>query len=171
MFLRAATAAAKSATSRLTTTTSTTATPLARRFLSSTPPPPPPSSSASATASASASHPAWLRGLARFANGKQPGDRGFWTEIGVVFTVFAVTGSSSLMVVRKSLNAALGVEGSWRDGPNAWRAGYVVCGLPMYSMILLTLGTLSGRGAYFRTVLHRMYGRILPRRVADKLKP
>ncbi|KAJ3360100.1 hypothetical protein GGF32_008690 [Allomyces javanicus] len=138
---------------------------LFRRTMSTSPTPTP------SSAAAPAAYPRWMYGLARFANGKQPGEAGFWTEVSIVFGVFAVTGSSSMMVVRKGINKALGTEGSLRDGPNSWRAAYLVCGLPMYSLILLTLGTLSGRGAYFRTVLHRMYGRILPRSIADKLAP
>ncbi|KAI9221231.1 hypothetical protein BC828DRAFT_381551 [Blastocladiella britannica] len=113
--------------------------------------------------------PAWKAALGKFSNNVPPGAPGFWREVGIVFTVFAVTGSSSLLVVRRGLNAALG-EGSLSEGPNSWRAGYMMFGLPAYSAMLLTFGTLSGRGAYFRTVLHRMWGRMLPKSVADRLK-
>ncbi|ORZ34411.1 hypothetical protein BCR44DRAFT_125739 [Catenaria anguillulae PL171] len=146
-----------------------------QRFMSTTPTPPPPQPPRPSPGTTNATqhvsnHPIWVRAFAKFANGKQPGQQGFWLEVAIIFTVFAVTGSSSLMVVRKGINQALGVEGSLKDGPNSWRLAYVVFGLPMYSAILLTLGTLSGRGAYFRMMTLRMYGRILPKSWADKLK-
>ncbi|KAL7750552.1 hypothetical protein RI367_003893 [Sorochytrium milnesiophthora] len=103
----------------------------------------------------------------KFSNGRAPGAAGFWREVAIIFTVFGVTGSSSMVINRRVVNSTVG-EGSWRDGPMAWRAAYVTCGLPIYSLTLLTLGTLSGRGAYFRNMLVRMWGRFLPRSVRDQ---
>ncbi|KAJ1503027.1 hypothetical protein HMI54_008469 [Coelomomyces lativittatus] len=99
--------------------------------------------------------------LSRFSNGKTPGDPGYYKEIAIIFTVFGITGSSSLKLVRYTLNSSIG-PGSLTEGPNTWRLAYLFCGLPMYSALLLTLGTLSGRGTYFRGMLMKMYSRFLP---------
>ncbi|KAJ1508156.1 hypothetical protein HMI54_010817 [Coelomomyces lativittatus] len=99
--------------------------------------------------------------LSRFSNGKTPGDAGYYKEIAIIFTVFGITGTSSLKLVRYTLNAVIG-PGSLIDGPNTWRLAYLFCGLPMYSALLLTLGTLSGRGTYFRAMLIKMHSRFLP---------
>lgn len=106
--------------------------------------------------------------LSKFANGTQPGTLQFYKEVFIIFTVFGVTGSSSMWFVRRLVKMLCG-EGSLAEGPNAYRLTYLMTSLPMYSLILLTLGNLSGRGRYFNNVILRMWGRVLPTNVKSRL--
>jgi len=83
-------------------------------------------------------------------------------------TVFAITGSSTMYFVRPAL-AKLGLEGSWREGPNSYRIGSLFIMTPIYTGILLTVGTLAGRHRFFSVVAHRMWSRFLPKHVIDRV--
>ncbi|TPX56443.1 hypothetical protein SpCBS45565_g08407 [Spizellomyces sp. 'palustris'] len=90
--------------------------------------------------------------------------KGWWWDWGVVFLVFAITGSTTMRVVRPLVSQLFGVEGTFIDGPWAYRLLYLSTTLPLYSLILIAVGTAFGRGAYFRAVAYRMWGRFLPNR-------
>ncbi|KND02933.1 uncharacterized protein SPPG_02013 [Spizellomyces punctatus DAOM BR117] len=90
--------------------------------------------------------------------------RGWWWDWGIVFLVFAITGSTTMRVVRPLVSQLFGVEGTFIDGPWAYRLLYLSTTLPLYSLILIAVGTAFGRGAYFRAVAYRMWGRFLPNR-------
>lgn len=94
--------------------------------------------------------------LSRFANGKKRSDPKFWHEVAIVFTVFGLTGSTSMYCVRKLTNTLLG-EGSLKEGPNLWRILYFGSSLPMYSVFLIGWGTLAGRRQYFVNFVRKMY--------------
>jgi hypothetical protein len=85
-----------------------------------------------------------------------------WRQWGIIMGVFAITGSSSVKITRPVVDALTGKEGSWRHGPNIWRLTYLVCTLPIYSTILVSLGTLVGQGPFFVAMTRRMYSRFLP---------
>jgi len=76
----------------------------------------------------------------------------------LIFTVFGITGSASVMCVRPCLGK-VGIEGSLRDGPWSYRIASVALVSPAYAVLLVVLGTLSGRHRYFG----RMSARILSR--------
>ena len=92
------------------------------------------------------------------------------TEAAVLFCVFGATGSSSMLLVRPALGK-LGLEGSWKEGPNSYRAISFFSVTPIYSLILLTLGTLAGRHAYFAAMTFKIWNRFLPKSVSNKLVP
>ncbi|KAI9024646.1 hypothetical protein DFJ74DRAFT_665727 [Hyaloraphidium curvatum] len=92
----------------------------------------------------------------------------WWKEWAIIFTVFAVTGSSAVKFTRPAVNYIAG-EGTFFGGPWTWRIAYLCLTFPIYTTILLTIGTLVGRGRYFRKVTKRMYGRILPANVTKML--
>ena len=75
--------------------------------------------------------------------------------------MFAITGSSTLVFVRPVLKK-IGIEGSWVEGPNSYRVSSLVLISPIYSMILITLGTLAGRHRFFATMGVKIMGRFLP---------
>ena len=89
---------------------------------------------------------------------------GWWTEGLIICTVFAVTGSSSLMFVRPALRT-VGVEGDMWNGPWSYRIASLLIVTPIYSLILLTVGTLAGRHKQFAKQTLKIWGRVLPKKV------
>jgi hypothetical protein len=87
----------------------------------------------------------------------------------VVLTVFSVTGSLSVLISRLLLRDLLGLEGGFFAGPWSYRLTYLLLIPPCYSALLATIGTLVGKGRYFRARVQRMWRRLLPRMLADRL--
>jgi hypothetical protein len=52
--------------------------------------------------------------------------------------------------------------GSLIYGPWQYQLGSVLIVTPIYTVILVCVATLAGQQAYFMTVVHRMWGRIIP---------
>ena len=52
-------------------------------------------------------------------------------EAAVAFTVFGVTGSTSVAVVRPALKHVTGIEGSLREGPNSYRITSILAVSPI----------------------------------------
>ncbi|KAI8599412.1 hypothetical protein EDD21DRAFT_379971 [Dissophora ornata] len=94
----------------------------------------------------------------------------WWKEWTIVMGVFAVTGSSTVMVVRPLLKEVFSLEGSWREGPWSFRIAYLCTTLPLYSSVLLTVATLAGRRPYFMKVVLRMWGRFLPKKALQRFQ-
>eukprot|EP00906_Rhabdomonas_costata_P024361 RCo035032 len=94
----------------------------------------------------------------------------WWLDKLIIIAVFAITGSSVMFVVRPFLSKVLDIEGSLRNGPNSFRLMYVLLVPPIYSILLVCLGTLVGRRKYFTKVALRMWGRILPASIVKKLQ-
>ena len=83
-------------------------------------------------------------------------------EAAVAFTVFGITGSTSVAVVRPTLKSAFGLEGSMREGPNSYRAISIVAVSPIYALLLVTFGTVAGRHRFFANMAQKIFGRFLP---------
>jgi len=90
------------------------------------------------------------------------------TEAAVLFTVFGVTGSSTLYFVRPCSDK-LGIKGSMWEGPNSYRVISFFAITPIYSCILITLGTLAGRHRYFALMSKKLIGRFLPSTYKEKI--
>ena len=90
-------------------------------------------------------------------------------EAAVLFTVFGVTGSTSVALVRPSLKHTIGLDGTWRDGPWSYRIGSLLLVSPIYAGVLIALGTACGRHAYFARMGTRILGRFMPKAAADRL--
>lgn len=86
-------------------------------------------------------------------------------EAAVIFTVFGITGSTSVAVVRPVLKTATGLEGSMRDGPWSYRIISVLAVSPIYSVILVCVGTAAGRHRFFAAMAQKMFSRFLPKRL------
>lgn len=99
---------------------------------------------------------------------KRPSWRESKVEAAVLFSVFGVTGSSSMYFVRPALSK-LGVEGSLREGPNSYRVISILSVTPIYATILFTVGTLSGRHAYFAGQWRKILGRFVPGSALNKI--
>lgn len=84
-------------------------------------------------------------------------------------TVFAVTGSSTAFVVRPLVSDGLGLQGSFKDGPMSFRVVSLVAMMPIYSALLVTVGTLFGRHTFFKRFAVKMWSRLLPDSLKAKL--
>ena len=125
-------------------------------------------------ATKNAPKPGSLRGLPR-------------NEFIYICTIFAITGSSAAFFVRPAIKAMLtstsaglmfaeriGIhepqEASLMNGPWSFRLLYFSLMMPMYSLLLFTYGTLLGRGLFFRHFLVKMWSRMLPKPLHDRMK-
>jgi len=81
----------------------------------------------------------------------------WWLEKLYVCTVFAITGSTAMVVVRYIMHRMLELEGSIWSGPWLYRLIYFLVMTPSYSVTLLLMGTIFGRQAFFLKILKRMW--------------
>ncbi|KAF9151524.1 hypothetical protein BG015_006569 [Linnemannia schmuckeri] len=88
----------------------------------------------------------------------------WWIEWIIIFVVFSVTGSSTMLIV-KPLMKALGLTGSLGSGPWSFCIAYIVLTLPLYSLMLLFISSLVCRRPYFENLLIRMWRRFIPTRL------
>jgi hypothetical protein len=87
----------------------------------------------------------------------------------VKFCVFGVTGSSTMFFARPLVTDLFGIHGSMLGGPWDYRIVSFLAITPIYSAILLSVASLAGRRTYFTTVVMRMWGRLLPKSVVNRL--
>ena len=83
--------------------------------------------------------------------------------------VFAITGSSTAFVVRPLLSNGLGLHGSFKDGPMSYRVISLAAMMPIYSALLVTVGTAFGRHQFFKRFAVKMWSRLLPTSVKERL--
>jgi hypothetical protein len=84
-------------------------------------------------------------------------------------TVFAITGSSTMFLVRPAVSNILGLQGSMKEGPWSYRICSLVIMTPMYAILLVGVGTVFGRHAYFRHFSVKMFSRFgIPPELMDK---
>lgn len=87
----------------------------------------------------------------------------------IVLVVFSITGSLAVVVARVILHDLLGLTGSFWGGPWSYRVVYLLLIPPCYSVMLVTIGALFGKLAYFRLRVLKMWSRILPGSLGRKL--
>lgn len=61
--------------------------------------------------------------------------------------------------VRPAMSKGLGLKGSFRDGPWSYRICSIVIMTPLYATLLVCVGTVFGRHAYFRHFAVKMFSR------------
>ena len=79
----------------------------------------------------------------------------------IVFVVFGITGTLAALFSRLLLNTILDMDGSLWSGPWTYRLAYLALIPPSYSILLLGVGTLFGKHAYFKKRVLRIWGRPL----------
>jgi hypothetical protein len=99
----------------------------------------------------------------------RPTWRESYTEAAVLFCVFGVTGSSSVVIVRPFLEYTIGLKGSLYEGPNSYRVLSILLVSPFYACLLVTFGTLSGRHSYFANMGRKTLGRFMPASLLKKV--
>eukprot|EP00536_Pseudo-nitzschia_multiseries_P017640 jgi/Psemu1/225974/e_gw1.1700.11.1 len=93
----------------------------------------------------------------------------WYREMVLLCTVFAITGSSTMVLVRPAVSKGLGLKGSFKDGPWSFRICSLVVMTPIYATLLLCVGTVFGRHAYFRHFSVKMWSRFgIPPEMMDK---
>lgn len=93
----------------------------------------------------------------------------WYREMTLICTVFAITGSSTMFLVRPAMSEILGLEGSLKDGPWSYRICSLVIMTPLYATLLVCVGTIFGRHAYFRYFSVKMFSRFgVPPQLMDK---
>lgn len=83
----------------------------------------------------------------------------WYKEVLLICTVFAITGSSTMVIVRPAVSDVLGIKGSFRDGPWTFRLISLFVMTPIYATLLVAVGTVFGRHAYFRHFSVRIFSR------------
>ena len=86
-----------------------------------------------------------------------------WLHWTIVVVVFGSTGTLSALSTRFLLSEIVHLEGSLWSGPLSYQLGYLLLLMPLYSVILVTIGSLLGKHAYFRQRVLRMWGHVVPR--------
>ena len=79
----------------------------------------------------------------------------------IIVLVFTITGSIAVLLSNLILSNALGLEGSLWSGPWGFRIAYLLLIPPSYSVMLIAVGTLFGKRAYFTGRVIRIWGRPL----------
>lgn len=100
--------------------------------------------------------------LQRWMGHKEIPPRGtlkWYGEMALLCTVFAITGSSTMVLVRPAVSDVLGLKGSFKDGPWSYRVCSIVIMTPVYSAMLVLVGTAFGRHFYFRHFAVKMFSR------------
>lgn len=93
----------------------------------------------------------------------------WYGEMVLICTVFAITGTSTMVIVRPAVSNVLGLEGSLKDGPWSYRICSLVIMTPLYSAMLVVVGTVFGRHTYFRHFAVKMFSRFgIPPELMDK---
>lgn len=93
----------------------------------------------------------------------------WYLEMALVCSIFAITGTSTMVVVRPAVTNVLGLKGSFKEGPWSYRLCSLVIMTPVYATMLVCVGTIFGRHAYFRHFAVKMFSRFgIPPEAMDK---
>lgn len=64
----------------------------------------------------------------------------WYGEMVLLCTVFAITGTSTMVLVRPAVSEVLGLKGSLKEGPWSYRVCSIVIMTPVYSAMLVLVG-------------------------------
>jgi hypothetical protein len=93
----------------------------------------------------------------------------WYFEMVLLCTVFAITGTSTMVLVRPAVSEILGLKGSLKDGPWSYRLCSLIIMTPLYAINLVFVGTIFGRHFYFRHFAVKMFSRFgIPPELMDK---
>ena len=84
-----------------------------------------------------------------------------WLHLTIILAVYSITGTLAMLLSRLILNGALQMDGSFFSGPWAYRGIYVLVMPPLYSLMLVAVGTAFGKRLYFRRRVLKTLGRLL----------
>lgn len=85
------------------------------------------------------------------------------------FLLYIITILHPIVLVRPAVSHGLGLQGSLKDGPWSYRICSLVIMTPLYSAMLVCVGTIFGRHHYFRHFAVKMFSRFgIPPELMDK---
>jgi hypothetical protein len=100
---------------------------------------------------------------------ERPSWRESKVEAAVLFTVFGITGSTSVALVRPAMKNVFGLDGTMIDGPWSYRIGSIIIVSPVYACVLLSVGTLAGRHRYFANQARKIFIRFVPKSAQSRV--
>ncbi|SVA28018.1 uncharacterized protein METZ01_LOCUS80872 [marine metagenome] len=83
----------------------------------------------------------------------------------VIMCVFALTGILITQIAPLLLSNIIGVKGGLVSGPWLYRVLYIITIPPLYYLLLISIGTLLGKGRFFRGRIRNTWGKILKIRI------
>ena len=93
----------------------------------------------------------------------------WYGEMVLICTVFGITGTSTMVLVRPAVSDVLGLKGSFKQGPWSYRICSLVIMTPVYATLLVCVGTIFGRHSYFRFFAVKMFSRFgIPPEMMDE---
>ena len=98
-------------------------------------------------------------------------NRARWPHYAIVVLVFSITGLVAVLISRLLINGLLEIRGDLWSGPWSYRAAYLLLIPPSYSVTLVAVGTLFGKGEYFKKRVLATWSRLLPKAVYDRSPP
>ena len=107
--------------------------------------------------------------VAADAGSAAPQENRGWLHWLIVLAVFSITGSLAVWLSKLILQDLLGLEGSFWAGPWTYTLTYLALIPPCYSTMLAIVGTLLGKGPYFRKRVVKMWSRLLPRHLRQRV--
>ncbi|KAH8548644.1 hypothetical protein BGW37DRAFT_170594 [Umbelopsis sp. PMI_123] len=101
----------------------------------------------------------------------------FWFSWIIRLVVFSLTGSLSVRITSLFVHNVLRMDGAFKD--SAWfpyRIVFILCTLPIYSILIVTIGTLVGQYQYFSRIVKHTWSCFIPclwrkRQTADEYEP
>ena len=79
----------------------------------------------------------------------------------VIMCVFALTGILITQIAPVILSGIMGIEGGFISGPWSYRLLYIMTIPPIYYLLLISIGTLLGKGKFFRGRIKNTWWKIL----------
>lgn len=83
----------------------------------------------------------------------------------VIMCVFALTGILITQTAPLILSDIMGIKGGFLSGPWSYRVLYIIIIPPLYYLLLISIGTLLGKGKFFRDRIKNTWGKILRMRI------
>ncbi|KAI9283850.1 hypothetical protein BC943DRAFT_94693 [Umbelopsis sp. AD052] len=87
----------------------------------------------------------------------------FWIVWFIRLVVFSLTGSLSVRLTSLFVHNVLGMDGEFKHAPwYPYRVVFILCTLPIYSVLIVTIGTLAGQYQYFSRIVRHMWSCCFP---------
>lgn len=87
----------------------------------------------------------------------------FWFIWLVRLLVFSITGSLSVRLTSLFVHKVLGMDGAFKSAPwFPYRIVFIISTLPIYTILIVTIGTLAGQRLYFSRIAQHIWSCCIP---------
>lgn len=111
----------------------------------------------------------YMKQFWKWTSQDRPSWKNDFKEAAIIFTVFGISGSTSLLFVRPILKYTIGLEGPFMESPLQYILSTILITSPIYSIIVFSIGTLAGRHIFFANMATKVISRFLPNQVKQKI--